>query len=38
MNFTTCLRGRVKLMTDKQVAFIYSFIKKEMIKRGIDNG
>jgi len=36
MNYTTCLRGRVKLMTDRQIAFIYSFIRREMIKRGIE--
>jgi len=35
MKFTTCLRGRVIAMTDKQLAFIFSFIKKAMLDRGL---
>jgi len=34
--FTTCLRGRVQFMTDKQLLHVFDFIRRAVISRGLD--
>ncbi len=36
--YTTCLRGRVQYMTDRQLLFVFKFIQKAIRDRGLDTG